>query len=75
MEINLTGATLFLTPAWFDAGNSNLDDQGELFNEMGVSSGVYEWGWNSYWWGWDSYWWDRSGDAYLRSDISENYYD
>ena len=61
MIANPEAAALLLTPTWLDDDNDNLDDRGELLQDMVVSSQVYDWGWSGYWWGWSGYWWGWSG--------------
>ncbi|MDJ0701944.1 MAG: NF038122 family metalloprotease [Leptolyngbyaceae cyanobacterium MO_188.B28] len=71
MEANPTAAALLLTPDWLDADNDDLDDRGELLNQMVVDSGVYEWGWSGYWWGYSGYWWGWSG-FWQKQDSSDD---
>ena len=71
MEANSDLAALLLTPTWLDADNNNLDDRGELLNQMVVSSGVYEWGWGGYWWGWGGYWWGWGGYWQEQGDLDD----
>ena len=61
LAANPDQAAQLFTPDWLDADNNNLDDRGELLNDMVISSEVYEWGWSGYWWGWSGYWWGWSG--------------
>ena len=69
MAANSDLAALLLTPTWLDTDNNNLDDRGELLNQMVVSSEVYEWGWGGYWWGWGGYWWGWGGYWQERGDL------
>ena len=71
MMANPAAAALLLTPTWLDDDNDNLDDRGELLQDMVVSSQVYEWGWSGYWWGWSGYWWGWSGYWQEHGDLDD----
>ena len=71
IEANPHQAALLFTPDWLDADNNNLDDRGELLNDMVISSEVYEWGWSGYWWGWSGYWWGWSGYWQEHGDLDD----
>ena len=61
MDANPEAAALLLTPDWIDANNDNLDDRGQLLQDMIVASETYEWGYSGFWWGYSGFWWGWSG--------------